>query len=305
MLNTNLMIKKTAIHNGALYQLTDQDIQDIQKLLLGVLQDVDYVCEKYHLSYSLCGGSALGAVRHQGFIPWDEDIDICMPRRDYDRFRRLFLREFSHKYWVQNTMDDHGYDLNFMKIRVKNTTFLEMTDPQPEYAGCFLDIFPLENTYDQCFLRMLHGIVSSGLLFITSCVRIYKKAERLLRFAGADAELGRALMIKKRLGRFFSVIPMHFWMALTECCLSICRNQESRYLVIPTGRGHFFGEIYPREALQPFKRVAFETESVCLFKAPEVYLKTLYGDYMRIPPEAEREKHCVAAYNIRKHEEIL
>ena len=89
MLETNKLFKELAKDNQNLQQLSSQEIRTIQDILLDMLRDFDYVCKKYDLSYFLCGGTAIGAVRHQGYIPWDEDVDIGMPRSDYDRFERL------------------------------------------------------------------------------------------------------------------------------------------------------------------------------------------------------------------------
>ena len=94
MLETNVMFRKFAIGNTKLRELSDQDIKGIQAILLETLSDFDTVCRENNLCYFLAGGSALGSERHKGFIPWDEDLDIGMPRKDYNRLAELFLEKY-------------------------------------------------------------------------------------------------------------------------------------------------------------------------------------------------------------------
>ena len=299
MLETNLKFKNVAIGNSKLYQLTQDDIENIQKLLLDVMEDVKYVCKKYNLTYTLCGGSALGAVRHKGYIPWDEDLDICMPRRDYDKFEEKFLCEFSDKYWVQNIKTSPKYDLSFMKIRVKGTRYMEIFDPEEEKAGMFIDIFPVENTYDSSIQRRIHGTISEALLFICSCVRIRSKKSKILEYLGDDG-LGKVVRIKNAIGFVFSFLSIHQWLMITEKFLSKNKNENSKYVMIPSGRGHYFGEIYTRDSFFPEKEVQFEDRTMMLQKNVDEYLTTLYGDYMKIPPEDKRERHSVIEYSLKE-----
>ena len=109
MLETYKNMRKVVDNNENLYKISYTDLIEIQKTLADMLFDIDEFCNKNQLSYALCGGTCLGSVRHKGFIPWDDDMDICMPRRDYEKFLKLFQKEYESQYWVQNIKMDKKY----------------------------------------------------------------------------------------------------------------------------------------------------------------------------------------------------
>lgn len=301
MLNTHNKFKASAGNNKNLYELTNQDIADIQKVLLDVQDDIAEFCEKHQLTYFLSGGSALGAIRHKGYIPWDEDLDMVMPRKDYDVFAKAFEQEYGEKYFVQEIHKSPGYDLNFMKVRVKGTVFEEVFDPEPDKAGLFVDIFPIENTYDSAIKRRIHGTISEGLLLICSCVRMRSKYQRILKYYGDNEGLIRTVKIKNILGACFSFLPLRKWLLITDDWMSRCKEEQSKMMTIPTGRGHYWGELYQRTDIFPACKVAYEDREYMTFHHVQEYLRILYGDYMQIPPAEKRERHSVVNYDLGKY----
>ena len=296
MLETYNSLRKLAINNNSLYQLTDSDIEEIQKILLEMMDDIHNVCEKYHLTYAISGGAMLGAVRHGGFIPWDDDIDICMPRRDYNRLYKFMLREYGDKYWVQEVRKDEKYDLNFMKIRRKNTVYLEVFDMDPDKAGIFIDVFPAENVYNNSVFRMLQGIITDGLLLAVSCVRMASKKEKLISYtSGSDVE--KSVRLKCLIGRILGILPLRQWLLITDWFMGICKNHGSEYISVPCGRKHFFGELYHRRNFYPPRKMDFDGYNFYGVRNADVYLKNMYDDYMKIPEEAKRERHSVVRFS--------
>ncbi len=289
--------KQMAAQSDRLYTLTDEDTRKVQQKLLDMMEDVDGFCTGNRLTYVMTGGCALGAVRHKGFIPWDDDIDICMPREDYDRFAAAFAKEYAAKYHVQEIRSCQEYDLNFMKIRLKGTVFCELLDPEPEKAGIFIDVFPIEHVYQAGWKRMLQHLYSDGLQFICSCVRIRGKKERLLEYAG-DKSVVRMIRLKAALGTLFSFQSLRSWLLLTERFVSRCKEKDSALISIPVGRGHFQGELYPAEWFYPPKRMEFSGHSFAFPAKTHQYLEQMYGDYMTIPPAEKREHHSVLAFDL-------
>ena len=279
-----------------MYEISDTDLKDIQATLQAMIRDIDTFCRKYHITYALCGGSCLGAVRHKGFIPWDDDMDICMPRADYERFIYFFSRECDSDYWVQNIRIDKRYDLHFSKVRKKGTRFEEIYETEPEKAGMFIDIFPIDNTFNHPLLRTLHRACCDGLLLICSCVRIRSKLPALLKYAGQDRQVCRALRVKSAIGACFSFLSVRQWMLLTESAISFCKDHTSQYVIIPSGIRHSFGETYKRAWFFPSRPIRFGKMKLMTLRHPRPYLRRLYGDFMTLPEEQNRLRHSVLHY---------
>lgn len=292
MLETNARIRKLSINNSKLRALSDQDIRDVQKILLEMMAEFDAFCRKNGLRYFLCGGSALGAERHQGFIPWDEDVDLAMPRADYDRFEALFSAEFAEKYHIQSIYSGKKYDLPFIKIRKKGTRFLEIFEPEPECAGIFLDIYPLENVPDFPLWRFFHGCISDFLHLCCSCVRIKEKRERYFEFYD-DPSFLKTVRIKVFLGRCLSFFSLNRWCRMADHWASKCKNENTKAVSFPGGRKHYFGEIFSRASAMPFKEMPFEDKNFFVLADASEYLTALYGDYSVVPPVDQRERHTI------------
>lgn len=304
MFGTFGSLKNWADYVEGHHTLSDSDTRKIQKVLLMMMDDIHELCKKNGLSYVITGGCAIGAVRHGGFIPWDDDIDVSMPRADYGRFAALAKKTFPDKYDVQEIKTDKGYDLNFMKLRLKGTRFLEASDTDESKAGIFIDIFPIENVYDCVFAQIWQGIKSDGLQFICSCVRIRKKLDRLEVLMKDNAALSRTLKFKAFIGGVFGFKSLRDWLLLTEKALSSCQNGESKTIAIPVGRGHFKGERYPRSWFFEPTLKKFEDRKYFFPAKTKRYLKKLYGDYMTVPQESARERHSVLEFDLGKYEEM-
>ena len=292
MLETNAMFRHAAIGNKNLKQLSDEDICKIQKFLLESLKDIHNICEKNGLKYFLVGGTALGAVRHGGYIPWDEDVDVAMPRKDYDKFCEIALKELSNKYFLQNINTDKKYDLNFLKLRRKGTKYIEIFETEPEKAGLFIDIYPLENVFDNFILRFFHGVLCEFLYLCASCVRV-KEKEKIFKDYLSDKKALRTIKIKAFLGKILSFFSLNKWCVLADKCSSKCKNENSSYVSFPSGRKHYFGEMYERKSFFPLKKISFENDEFYIMSNPSVYLTSLYGDWGKIPQKSERERHSI------------
>lgn len=291
-LSTASAFKTMQNKNTKLKKLNNKELKQLQQTILEIVDDIDFVCKKYHLTYNLGGGSALGAVRHNGFIPWDDDFDINMPREDYQKFCAHFMKEFEEKYWLHTPEKTKNYGLAFARVRKKGTIYRAREDVENEEAGVYVDIFIIENTYNFFLFRYLHGMLSLMFGFFLSCRNFYKNKQLYMEMVENNQKLKNVFKIKIGIGFLFSWLSVDTMTNLWNKVNSMCKNKSSKYVAVPVGRKHFFGELYERKKF--CKTIEHEfgknrTLPICVDY--EGYLKNLYGDYMKLPKKEEIEAH--------------
>ena len=293
-LETNELFKQEL--SKAKHQLTSEELEQVKQITFEILCDVIAVCEREQIPYMLGGGTALGAVRHQGFIPWDDDIDINVQRRYIDSLLDAIEKTYGDKYYLEAPMRTPGYLSSFIQIHKNGTVFQEYLVQDVEHCGIKIDIFPIENTYSGKFYRTIHGLRCEAGLFILSCYRMYAWRNEFVALASDNAKARRMVRIKGLIGMIFA--PAHnWWYNRVQHCLSGCREEGSAYVVIPSGRKHFFGEVYQRNAYLKTISMPFEGKVFQVSKDYDRYLRGLYGDYRNLPPEEQREHHVI--YQLR------
>ena len=131
------------------YILSPSELKQIQDLEIGAMCELDRICRKYNLKYTLAGGTLLGALRHDGFIPWDDDMDVNMLRSDFLKLREIAPKELRQRYFYQSSQTDPEYLYFFDKIRINDTTFKEAVLADKKiHHGVYIDIFPVDDILD-------------------------------------------------------------------------------------------------------------------------------------------------------------
>ena len=182
------------------------------------------------------------------------------------------------------------------QIRRKGTVFQGCEDPTPEECGIAVDLPVMENTFNHSVPRAIHGLFSMALGLIVSCRRFFMNREYLLELASGNDEIRKKFQKKIRIGAVFSFASLRFWTMLYDRWNSICHNERSKYVTVPTGRKHFFGEMYLRSEFAETCRGQFEDIEVNIPKGWDAYLTHMYGNYMEIPPENQRERHLLVRF---------
>lgn len=282
-------------YDSKLRQLTDDEVLKLRKVLLEAFQDLINCCNKHGLIVMLCGGSALGAVRHKGFIPWDDDMDLSMPRDDFEMLKEVFEKELGDKYILSSPNYKNNAKARFPMILVKDTIFTEIgQNPEDELSKIKIDIFLIDNVPDNIIHKYLKGLWCTCLMFIAGYEATYEnRHNQALKDYMCKTEAGRAEYNRRiQLGRLFSFFNFQTWVSLIDSAFRY--NKLTKLVSIPSGRKHYFGEIRPRKTFMPVSQGVFEGLKVDLPGNPHDYLLNLYGaDYMTLPPEEKRERHFI------------
>ena len=258
-----------------------------------MFQDVYSVCQRHSLTIMLGGGSALGAIRHQGFIPWDDDLDLLMPRSDYNAFMEVFEAELGEKYTLVAPNYSVRAKARFPKIMKKGTTMKELTDVNSDLpCGIFLDIFPLENVPENIIHQKLKGLLCSALMFGGSRAFWYEhRCQAIKEYMCQTSTSKKTYYVHIVMGWLCHIVPSWKWFDAVDKAVQY--RKETALMGIPTGRKHYFGEILPSSVYTPVSYALFEGVNTPIPGDYDAYLKNLYGNYMQIPPVEKRERHLV------------
>ena len=242
-----------------------------QKMMYQMLQEVDSICRKNKIRYMLFAGSALGAVRHQGFIPWDDDLDIVMLREDYERF--LFAAENEldpETYYLQKEFSEH-WPMFFSKLRRNGTACIErqiLKDPEL-HQGIYIDIFPCDNLSDNPVVRRLQFLASKAVI----AKSVYRRGYL------TDS------IVKKVFIQICRLLPLKSLWRFVKMSRKGNTKQVHTFF---GGASRYEKNVYPRAWFESVTLLPFEDGSFPVSVYYDKLLTKLYGDYMTPLPEEQR-----------------
>ena len=281
-----------------LRELTLQESTAMKKVMLDIYSNVASVCDKEGLTYMMAGGTCLGAIRHHGYIPWDDDLDLMMPRTDYNRLVQLLHNNVlgdEYEFTCPNNLTDSN--TVFLKIFKKHTVNVELMNiSTPFPKGVFIDIFPIDSVPNTQFIRSLKGFIANGLQFISICA-LYAQYpnDTMKEYMSMDRVLAWRYRLKRIIGRIASIIPHRKWVYLFDRFVAC--SKENHLWGIPTGRKYYNGEVFSKDVFVPVNKAAFEGLIVNVPNDTDKYLKNLYNNYMQLPPPERRERHFVVDFD--------
>lgn len=251
----------------------------VQQILLGYLLEIDRICRKHGIRYFLAGGTLLGAVRHHGFIPWDDDADVMMLREDYDKFLSVVQEELPENVFVQLPVTEKGNYNPFTKLRIDNTMFAtEFTGHFMEmHNGIFFDVLSHDQTGNHRWSQKLHLMAT----MLTRSVVFNKWGDTDIKSGGSHP------VICKIVDRAKYLIPMPLAVRLQNLMLELFKNRRSEYLYDGMGRNLKRGA-FPKKWLEKTVYLEFEGYRFPVPGEYDRYLTYLYGDYMQMIPVSER-----------------
>lgn len=256
-------------------------LRKLQLTEVAILKEIISICEKYDIKYLLAGGTLLGAIRHDGFIPWDDDLDIAIPRKDYNRFLKICSKELKKSFLLDSYLTNKRYWLPFSKIRMKDTELGEKTlSYYHGEKGFFVDVFPLDNASSR----------NSKLLKVQSF--IVKKITTILFIKNIRPIEKQYSILKKIVMKVIKIVPIQRLLhVILNITMQLNKNESSEFLCSIAGRYSFQKETWSRSEMFPSILKEFENIKC---KIPNQYDRVLswtYGDYMKLPPKEKRETH--------------
>lgn len=271
--------------------ISNVQLKKLQKIELMALDKFHNVCQENNLNYSLTGGTLLGAIRHHGFIPWDDDADVVMTRSDFNKLRNLPSDVWGEKFFYQSSTTDINYRYTYDKLRVNGTFFGEkaLQNTDIKNNGIFIDIFPIDtvpDNYKQNIQLFNFGMLR--LLFMAKYINIdYRKG------------------IEKQIAKFLRMVTKNVSIEYLQDKIehTITRYDTENFL-----RKRSFAsfnarkEIYYEKYLTELIDAEFESRKYKISKYYDDILTNLYGDYMKLPSESERiNKHEVTKLDFGKY----
>lgn len=294
----NSLSKKSSV----LRELTEDEERKLKEQLTKMLVDFISLCDKYELTWMMGGGTCLGAIRHQGFIPWDDDLDLNMPRRDVEKLKILLERGelgSCYEYTCPNNAKDAP--TMFLKIFKKGTKMVELGQEFSDYPkGIFIDIFILDGAPNMLLWRRIKGWWANVLRLIANVVSEakYPMSETQKEFFHHDKKTHCVMKCRRALGHILGILPHKFWIDTFDSFVKDTAT-DTGFVTFPTGRKLYGGELLPASFFFPVRKAVFEGVDVKVPGRVEDYLTNLYGpNYMQVPPVEKRERHFIVEFNL-------
>lgn len=266
-------------------EIDQKTLRKVQMIQMEMLIEVDRICRKCSIHYNIIAGTLLGAVRHGGYISWDDDADVAMLRPDYEKFRKACKTELDRKrFYFQDDRNTRGYRWGYGKLRRKGTVFLrEHQEHMPYDQGIFIDVFPLDHVSDNYLLRSLQNLECF-------CVR-----KALWARVGKTAEKN---FWKRQIYRLLDQIPenkVRRYYHRMICRMNRRQTRMVRILLYPTPNSEYG---YYRHWYENSQNIVFEGYEFQGIKDYDSYLHFKFGDYMKLPPVEMRKTHPVSQLRI-------
>lgn len=268
--------------------LEQEKMDLVHRGIIETVQVFTKICDENNLKYLMTGGTLIGAVRHQGFIPWDDDMDIFMPREDYEKLLKIPQERLNENIKIKHYTNKDGNN-QYLTIKFENSDY-KITKKSFEKIvkeNLFIDIFPLDGFPNNFFLSVCHKI---SLKWRMQMIRLAR-----LQFYDKDQEISKKMNPLKKVlygldkfTRVFSSMNYVKQISKFEAELKKYKYFESEKCFFAMGPYGMFREIYPKKLFEETKMYKFENIELRGVIDYDRHLRQVYGDYMKLPPEEKR-----------------
>lgn len=253
-----------------------EEVKELQAKELILLKELRRICEANDITYFLAYGSLIGAVRHHGFIPWDDDVDVCMNYPDYVKFKEACKTQLGSDFFLQTDETDPNAGLSYYKLRLNNTTLIvDYLANRDMHHGINIDIYPIYNVPDNSIQRTIQ--------LYASAVYMLFEAGQVPENHGGIMAAGSKLLLKtiKGTSRIAIKNKCHQYMAKFE-------DKHTKMKAMLFGNLNVCRHLYPAEVFSKSLKMQFENDSFSVPAGYDTYLMQYYGDYMKMPPIEEQ-----------------
>jgi len=269
--------------------------EKLENQLLKILNEFDRVCKKNKLKYFLVGGTLLGAARHEGFIPWDDDIDVGMPREDYEKFIKVYYKELGDQFFVDSCYHNTKYWLPFAKVRLKNTLYKESKVKKESENMCmWIDIFPIDYTKNiknsKLNTRKKHIKLIYSILY-------NKHAKTLKDFKGVHKKICFIML---------HFIPNKMLFRVRDGIMKRENTKQCDYFVNFGSQYSIEKQTHLKSKYGLLSELKFKNKNYAVPADYDYVLRKIYGDnYMKLPPKEKRVTHDPLKIVFEDGEEII
>ena len=283
---------------AAAKKYTDEELKQLRRIQMDIYREIKRICTHHNIPFVAIGGTAIGAVRHNGYIPWDDDLDVAMMRKDYNRFLKHAKKELNPKFFLQNIYTDPDYGNYFTKIRCNGTLFVQPIDKNDKsHHGIFVDVFPLDRLTDDPGERAKY----KRKLMILFQLFMAKSS------SGISGETDSLKGKLKHCIRTFLHILLTFtskkklFLRVNKLCQKY--NKTGSNTIMVSVLYAMTGRCIEESAIFPAVEHSFENETILIPHNTDRYLSHIYGkDYMELPPVEKRVNHRPIILSFGKEE---
>lgn len=278
MIYTVLFFYDTILKVGGL--MKTEILRKLQLEELTILDEVDRICKKHNIKYFLSYGTALGAVRHKGFIPWDDDIDVSMTMDNYLKFEEAAAKDLNPNFFFQSLKTEKHIFVTWNKIRKNNTlSTIKGQENLPIHLGICIDIFPLSKyPKDQKIQKKHYRYMKISLILLET--ELYKLKLKPVNKKG------------KLIYMILNIIPTNVRKKIANYLMNKVYKYEGEFEYYVDYQELYNKLIlFPRNIIEELESIKFENKNYPIVKKKDEYLKIIYDDYMKLPPKEERSGH--------------